>query len=682
MNTIKKIKLIVYLFILSTFYLNAQDKFSFEDLGYPKESVIVGNKSEKTFYINASETINANKSSIHLELKTSQVIDVDKSYITVFLAGIPVETKFVNKKNTVEVFDIPLSKEYIQSGFFKLTIKTNLAIGDESCDNYSPTGYWVKINSNSYASLKSAINLKTIVYKYISDLSPNVSQIVLSNQAGIDEMKLASYIKFYFKRIYGTEINVISMDEALENVIDRSILLIPDGIVNTRFKINYDLTKLDKNNGFVGLCRDIYKDDKQKIGQNILVTAKNIQSFEKACSFLLQKNIINSCFSEYTIVKEVAPLLDTPQRKDYEPIYFDDLGADTRLIKGIGSLPKEISLPRSFFGSNVKKMMVRISGKYRPIGKEEKAYFNLFFNNKLLNTYMLNSSGELDVNFEFSNINMKQENSFRYEYYHVPPGGICNADALFYAQIDTKASYFKPVGYEVSSSLSFSRFPENFQSKPINIYTDLTYNKNIVNAFAEIVDILNPGEAGLEGFVYPKIKKINIKAIRKDKRSSKIIISNKIKELTEAYREECFLKLDNRGIRYKSEKADPFFNLVYSDKMGFNQMFYAKDGNPTMMILIPEGSADKTIVSLVSTIREQSLTDSGNVIVANDEKSYFFDLRSDEKENSKGALDALFKDFWSKYGLIIVLLLAISVGFLLYYIYKKSQESKKNILDE
>ncbi|MGY5355905.1 cellulose biosynthesis cyclic di-GMP-binding regulatory protein BcsB [Wenyingzhuangia sp. IMCC45467] len=678
----KKYYLIVFVIFLGI-HTNALSQIveHFNEYDYNDEITINGSKGMENIYIPVNEDVNVLNSYINLEFICSSVINHDNSHISILLADTPIETRFLKNENQLVNFKIPIKKKYIVSGFIKLTVKTNLKIGNEICEIYSEGGFWIKLTENSYFSYDILPTKKDIIKKTISFTIPDIKYIVLSEKNDIDEIQYASYIKFYFKRVYGLELEIKSIKDYENSVIDQAIILVPYNKLSK--KIVERLPSIKKQDtGLVSVYRDQYKDTISLDvynGQNIIVTGKSKLGFNKAAHFLLQKHLLNSSYVDYVYVNKQAKLLDIPKRKDYEPIYFKELGAQNGVLQGIGYLQSNISMPRSNFGSNVKKMEVKISGKYRPLSDGEQGYFNLYFNDNFLSSYKLNSTGELNIGFDFDDVIMQQENNFRYEFYFIPKGGMCEvAAANFYGQIDIVNSYFKPIGYELSSSLSFFRFPENFQSKPITIYTDLNPQHKLISAVSELIDIINPGETGLSGFIYPPIKNITLKDLEKDKETSKIIISSNSDKFSEFYGDSPFVKFKNNTVEYRSEEVNPFFNVEYEKSMGVNQLFYHQ-GTPIMLVNIPKNYNEATLLSLVSNIREQTISDTGNVILSKDENSYFFDLRVLNDNHDKNYLNYLLDDFWDKYRLFIILVLLILFILVLVFIYQKSKESKAKI---
>lgn len=679
-----------FFFILLTFMLGtslnslSQTVEHFSDYNYNEEITISGAKGEEVIYIPVVNHIDPLNSFINVELTASNVLNFDNSIISILIADTPVETRFLKNENNTIRFNIPIKQKYIISNFIKLTVKTNLKIDKEFCAIYSEGGFWVKITENSFFSYKQLPVEENFVNKTISYIIPEIKHIVLSDKVTIKDVEYAAYIKFYLKRVYGLDIKIKNISDYESNVIKNAIILIPYKDLTKKIIAKLpNFTKKDA--GLVSTYNDIFVDNSSKKttkGANIVVTGKTEAGYKKAANYLLQKHLLNTSYVDYVFINKEAKTFDIPKRKDYEPIYFNELGAESSILKGVGNLQSNISMPRANFGSSVKNIEVKLSGKYRPLQNKEQGFFNLYFNDNFLKSYKLDKTGELNINFNFDDIVMQQDNNFKYEFYFIPLGGLCDiTNAKFYGQIDIVNSYFKPIGYDVSSALSFFRFPENFQSKPLTFFTDLEANIKLINTISELVDIINPGEAGLSGFIYPTIKNADLQTIKKNKETSKIILSSNNNKFSNYFGDATFIKFKDNEVDFKSEEIGPFFNLEYEQNMGFNQLFNHQ-GNPVMLINIPKDYKESTLLSLIANIREQTMSNTGNVIVSNKDNAYFFDLRKANTNSDKSYINNALDNFWSNYRLFIVSVLSILVILLMIFIFQKSKESKAKIQDE
>ena len=76
------------------------------------------------------------------------------------------------------------------------------------------------------------------------------------------------------------------------------------------------------------------------------------------------------------------------------------------------------------------------------------------------------------------------------------------------------------------------------------------------------------------------------------------------------------------------------------------------------------------------------MSNTGNIIVSNNDNAYFFDLRDNNEVNDKNYISNKLDGFWGKYRLFIISILLILGILMLVFIFQKSKESKAKIKDE
>ena len=100
------LKTTLFICLFST--ISLAQKISFDTYGYPTETIIKGVKGSSVLYVPVEENLNFLNSYAYLEFSTSQVIEKNKSHITVLLNDIPIETRLLKNENHIVSFQIPL----------------------------------------------------------------------------------------------------------------------------------------------------------------------------------------------------------------------------------------------------------------------------------------------------------------------------------------------------------------------------------------------------------------------------------------------------------------------------------------------------------------------------------------------------------------------------------------------
>jgi hypothetical protein len=663
----------------------AQTNFSFSDFGYPDETIIYGSQGKTSFFIPAGEAVFLKESQVTLNFKLPEVINHKSSFITVAVGGQPVSTKRPNINTHQIKFQIDLNTKVVSSGFIRIDVYTNLKVGEEICEIYNEGVFWAKLLESSKISLKTnSLASQIKIPKTINTALTLIEHLAIPSQPTINELKYASYILFYFKREFSKELNLISLDDTVSSeALDQAIILgkvehLPSGI--TDLVAGHDIT----NNGLVLLQSTLTENSTtQSIYQrNIIVTGTTEESFSKAAKTLLHKNILNSAFSSYISVEKGAELKTFSGYREFEKVLFEDLDVNNEIIEGIGKISRDINIPRSVFGSNIKQLELQFNTTYRPVRKDENAYVNFYFDDVLIKSFALDQTGEFTKVLNFDNFKIKKNNILKVEYYFVPKGGMCVANATsFYAQINSRKSWLRPLDYEEEPRLNYFYFPENFQSNPTQIFIDQDLGFKKAEALAELLDIMNPGNSTQFGYVYPEVKPTSFLSQSFENDSlSKIIVTEDQAVQKQVLKHSKFLKVDDSTHFYEHEMFDTFFDITYEDQLGLNHLFY-KDNTPTMLIYNPKGEY-LTLDNLVNRIKGQYLSNTGNTILATPTQSYFFDLAKKISSDNSQVKTSAFELYWDKYSIFVVFVLLVLFILILVLVFKKSQESKKNILDE
>lgn len=660
---------------------NSQVKYEFTDFQYPEESVSWGSKGKSTYFIPVDENQTLKKGSeLHLDFKTSQVLNPQRSYVTVAINDVPVATKSPNLKSRILNFVIPLSQNNINSGFIKVDIYNDLVIDNDVCETYGEGAFWSRRLSSSHVILNTEKRIKkggNTISKFIDE----TQQIYIPENPSLNTIKYTAYIKFYFNRAFGKNLKINSIPDRLDSVSSGSILLGKykefDSILSSEFMLD----SVDKGEGLVKLHSLKFKDSlKSTSFQNrtfLLVTGVDDKGVEKASQSLLDENIIKSAFTTSYLVNQGLDL-NAIDNEAIKKISLRNLGVSEGIIEGMGKMQKTITFPSAIFPSGVSQLKLNLKFIYRPLKKTEKVYVNIYVDNILKSSHSLNDSGVFENVLNFYDLDLKQENNIRIEYYYLPEGGDCMIKpAPFYAQIDLDASDIEAVSFKKNKKLNFGNFTQNlFKNKAI-IYWDLPYDIEQISSLSKLVEAHNPELAINREYIFPAI--LTLDSLESNiNTNSGIIITSQAGSLKKFG--ELFPSLDIKNSQYdfKKENYSNYFKLNFNEDLGINQLFERK-GKDFMFIYNPEGNP-AILKQLIGRIQNSNLTNKGNLILASKENSYNFSLKNQEIL-SENEVEANFDSFWENYRIVIIFGLLILLIVLLIYIFQKSQESKNSIVE-
>jgi hypothetical protein len=158
-----------------------------------------------------------------------------------------------------------------------------------------------------------------------------------------------------------------------------------------------------------------------------------------------------------------------------------------------------------------------------------------------------------------------------------------------------------------------------------------------------------------------------------------VLLTASPENYNDIFKEDQYIRFYKDSISYKSDEVKRFFNVSYGDDLAFIQLFN-HNGSKFMMVSNQARNTEAMEMAL-NGVQDQFLTNSGNVLISNPKRYFFFDLRFktvlDEEMDSQNR----FLSFWETYRLFIIVVVIAFIIVLLSYIFKKSESSKKNIED-
>ena len=664
--------------LLCNFNTAAQEEYSFSDFNYPEESVTWGAQSRSSYFIpvNADQLLPGN--SLKLEFKTSEVLDPTESFVTVLINDIPLSTKSTGNNGAVLSFSLPFTAKDISSGFLKIDVINDFAISDDICETYNEDAFWIRRLATSRLSLNYK-KPKKVQSRYISDFIPKTKSILIPNSPSTELIQYATYIQFYFREKLEIDLEVKTFKDSLNKSMDQGILLA------TQNELPSFLPKIlpsqTKDDGWVQLYSskiDSISRDSLSTIQTLVVTGANIEGFEKAAQSLLDIDMLKSAYTTSYKVERGKDLFPSHSPQDRK-LSLKKLGVQEEKTEGIGKLIKEITIPRAVFGFSPSLLELQLVLVHRPLKDSENAYLNVYFDNVLKHSQKLDETGNLSKLFAFNNLQLNRTSTLKIEYYYVPAGGLCVENPTsFYAQLDLNQSFIRASGIQENNNLTFLNFPENFIDKKSTIYLDLPFQKEQISSFSQFISALNP-TSRTNDYYYPKILPLDSLQTHPEDRNL-IIISSKQESLDRLNETNPYLDLSDGKYSFNKENFTKYFKLDYTDKIGVNQLFKTNSSNG-MHLYVPDGKSE-VLNELLEGIYNSQISNTGDVILASDKSSYFFNLTDSVNRTSNTEIQSDFDLFWKKYRIFVIFGFLILMIVLLIYIFQKSQESKKNIVDE
>lgn len=677
----KAILLILSLLILNSSLLLAGNSFKrpFDEFGYPKSTISYGQKNGIVFFFKDDPLRDYENSGFYLELLVSPLIDKAKSQLAIKLGDIPVQTLSLQADtDTIKVY-IPLLKNISQSGFIKLSIEPNLWFPIDDCMDIDQKNIWVKVSENSYFEEKT-LGPSTELSKWsIARFLPSSQQILIAKKDFNNYAGALAHLHYFFLQTQGKSLPLKFLEETSANDFHHAVIV---GEVST---LQSELSKrFQASEKFQGTGAQIMSFEYLDSINNQTVYLNNlILSSDKASDL---ENLVRQLFTqvgESSLLNSSIQLIESPR---HEPRYLFDvknryslqsLGMNEEVIAGKGRIRKNLSLPEFLAKPSLNTISFDISATYKPVRGNEKAYLNIFINNRLLQTYQLDGSGFIEKRIESRKAQFGAGNFIGFEFIYIPEGGMCNENAAdFYAQIDPNQS---AIGFQYHSikAKNFHSFPSNFSGREVQIIHDYALSLDDIPSFSKIIGLLNLRDTESLGIYLPKILSLN--TAPETFNTHTVLVSRSDNNFEKQLDGAPFLIFDQQKISYRSDELDKFFSYRKDNALNYAQIFEHKG---LMVLKLNLLSANHLAFDkLLEGFREQVLTNTGNVMIADHEQYFFFNLSQTDLKNEKRENKAKFESFWYAYRIIIISMLIAIVIVLLIYIYKKSRFAQKSIED-
>ncbi|MCH7402722.1 cellulose biosynthesis cyclic di-GMP-binding regulatory protein BcsB [Belliella kenyensis] len=675
--------LILVLFFNCQLFVIAKDtiKRPFTEFGYPKNTISFGKKSGAVFYIADDPLRDFSQSGFYLEIMVSPLIQKEKSQINIKLDDTPVMSLNLGEQaDTLKVF-VPLQKRANGSGFLKLAIEPSLWYENEDCMDIDQKSIWLRVSDNSYF-LDRTLEPATVKKEWnIAEFLPSV-QTILIPKANLESYASAvSHLHFFFLHNQGKNLSLKFLEDADPLDFHHALIVGESSLVKKSLPASFATSKeLDSNP--IAIYSFEYMDSlrNQTIYlNNLIVTSKNSGDLDILTQNLFtdygKSVLLNESFS----IVEKHTSYDRTYKFDTKQKYnLSELGMDEEVISGKGRVRKNFLIPEFLAKPSLNTLSVDLSVNYSPVGKNDKAYLNVFINNRLLQTYQLDDSGVLEKSIAARKAQFGASNYIGFEFIYIPEGGMCDeAAADFFAQINPKNSF---IGLQFHNRIpeTLHAFPSNFDGKEVGIIYDYDLSLDDIKHFSKIISLLNIRDTKALGIYLPKVT--GTKNITDDAgEMNLILVSRSGNNFESLLQDSPYVEFSKSKIIYRSDELEKFFGFIPDKQLNYVQLL---DNGSNKVLKFNLFSKDRlAFEKLLDGFREQFLTNTGNVMIANSKRYFFFDLSQTDVKNQKLESEARFESFWHGYRILIISILAALVIVLLIYIYKKSRFAQKSIED-
>ncbi|MCS7229324.1 MAG: cellulose biosynthesis cyclic di-GMP-binding regulatory protein BcsB [Candidatus Kryptonium sp.] len=660
----------ILILMLTLNILVKSERISFTKFGY-SDVVLQGPSPVATWFLKVGRNLNPALSYILINIDASPVLDMKNSFLTFVVWDKPVLS--VRLSQVERQIRIPLDKvDFGFSDFIKLEVYGSLKISDDRCKDIESGGLYVTIEKTSYieAFYFAGKKMRPGIYDYIDYFNAG-GFIIIPDSLSVAEIEGYIWVYSFLREKTGSDFGLATFktlpDTTTNLVIISRFDKLPEGFKNL---IN---GKFLKDDGLLYL----FTSKEGKIERKILfLIGFSDEGLRKALKAFLNPDVISSSFNSFLLVREAVEL---PSLKPLLPpfkISFKDLGFSSTRLEGIGNLGMNYSFRLSDFGVLPNEIEFNISAVYSPVIKrEERAFFNVYFNGTLVESKRLSEEGRVNYKFKVDRFNLMKVNTIRIEFVFYPSSEECkNSLFKFFAKVDDDNSFIEVKESYKPDELSFQYFPGVFgYGETVAIISKkITIEK--MEALARIIYVVNAGLKNM--YFYPAV-------VYSDLVDEEILKNFNIVGVVDQD-DKLFEKFDKIPLKPKQEfriisagTARVLYALWDTTSIGVVQIFYGYGDNSVVLITGMGSNADRRALDVAKAVEKNYDLISGNIGIADYEKEYFFRIES-RLVRVQYAGEKTFIDYFNEYKVFIIgLVWFIVLAFFVYIFIRGKQHAKR-----
>jgi Bacterial cellulose synthase subunit len=653
------------------------DNRSFKSMGYDDAS-ITGVSGSLSFFIKVRPDDNIDQSKLVLNLRASQVLNPQNSFVVVYMKDEPVYTQRViaSALDTLLRFEIPLSSKYLQPDgrFIKMRVATKMSIGDEYCKDIDNPACWVVVRNSSYiasttqGSMAYQRSIKEIIQDYSSVYTPQTSN---------EDDLMAGGLLYAILRQSASSKEVYT---AVYNANDT----VPGGIIagvadKLPFAVKNAMPAVSSGQGLIALVPV-----NTGLGNRfvLVVTGGDAAGYKKAINVLASNKRLSSAFTEKLLISDAAPSSISVDNPSPLITSLEDLGGDAGLLEGIGAMRKKYTFSLSEFNAIPNKLTFHIESFFSTLKAEDRGFINIFLNQNLVYNASLLDKPNFIGDVDLKPYLLSKFNTLEVEFRFHPGANVCkDGFSNFFAFINTKSSTLTFAGERENKFYSFFNFPAEFRKTPTKIVVSQgLMSQNIVSSIGEIYYQLNsPIKNDFNKLIVPQVVSSSSASDLSGYNAIALVqrgdaFATKYKSMPVNFNKDFQIYKDLKGAM--SYSVNDFSNS------GLAQIFRENGSTILMVTALGDSSAKNAYLSVIKNFSTQLTEIESNVCVANSNgmSNYFFKAPEDNSEVSyKGDMGGLER-FWNNYKFVVlgILLIAILAG--LFFVKNRVKEATNSVI--
>ena len=652
--------------MFSALQMFAQDR-TFKSMGYD-DATIIGISGSLSYFIKVKPNDNIDQSSLVINLRASQVLNPNNSFVVVYLKDEPIYTQRVitSALDTLLSFRVPLSSKYLQPDgrFIKLRVAAKMSIGDEYCKDIDNPACWLGVKNSSYISASSQS-----VFTYqrsIKEMIQEYSSVYTPATADVDDL-MAGGLIYAIVRQGAASKEVYTATYSPQDSVPAGIIV---GVADKLpYVVKQAMPPVSAGNGLIALVPINTGFEQRYV---LVVTGGDNAGFKKAINTLASNKRLSSAFTDKLLISDATLTSEVIAGASPLVTTLEDLGGGGDLMEGIGALRRKYNFSLADFNAIPTKLTLHLESYFSTLKQDDRGFVNIYLNQNLVyNGNLLDK-----VNF-INDIDLKPHllskfNTLEIEFRFHPGSNVCkDGFSNFFAFINTKTSTLTYAGERENKFYSFFNFPAEFRKKQTKIVVSQELLGKVVSSVGEIYYQINsPIKNDFNRLIVPPI--VTSASAGDVGDYNLIALVSRGDKFTSKY-ENMPVRFDKDFQIYKGLSGSANYSVSDFSNSGLAQIFRDK-GNTVLMVtsLGGDSSVSGAFLSVVKNFSTQLTEIESNVCIANSNgmSNYFFKAPEDNSIVSYNNNASGFEKFWSSYKFIVLGLL-LALLLVLYFIVKK-----------
>jgi hypothetical protein len=660
--------------LLSLGSLFAQNERTFDAMGYDNQS-INGISGSLSYFIKIGPNDNVDQSKLYINIRASQVLNPNNSFVIVYLKDEAVWTQRITASaiDTLFTITVPLSRRFLQPDgrFIKLKIAGKLSVSDEYCKDVDNPACWITVKSTSSLAIND--NAAQSYQRSVKEWIQEFRSVYTPANADLDDLTSGGVLYTLLKQ--GGAKNLLTATYQPQDTVPNGIIT---GVADKLpLALKQSIPSLSQGQGLImGLKLNLGFATRTVL----VITGADASGYRKAINTLISNKRISSEFTDKVIITDAAPSNVSLENTSPLITTLEDLGATPALMEGVGGLKQKYTFSLTEFNAIPNKLTFHLESYFSALKGDDRGFLNIYLNQNLIYNASLIDRTNFIEDIDMKPYLLSKFNTLEVEYRFHPGSNICkDGFSNFFAFINVKSSALTFSGERENKFYSFFNFPAEFRKVPSKIIVSQSLLKsNIVSSVGELFYQLNtPIKNDFSKLIVPQL--VDSKSNFDDLKGFNLIALLQRNDPFIKQFSSIPVQYEKEFQIYKDSKGQLTYSLNDFSNSGMAQIFRERGSTILVVTDLGDSSHRDAFESVIKNFSTQLTEIESNVCIANSNgiSNYFFKMPEDLSSVIYKGEKSKILIFWEnyKYWLLLVLLALVLLAF--YFVRNKVRQSQE-----